>query len=523
MPALAVASSAETARRYGPVTRIPATRVAAPHSADSSTDWLNTRFACAWSLAPAACATSATVPTPSICVRARITNPAVPALLTPAMAASPRRETKYRSTRKYKVWNSMPIAIGTASPISSRVMEPWVRSFIVVRSLARSFVTRDLGPLAPLPGDGFAHALRGLGKPRGPAGAEIPQDGAPLPRSSQVHVGRLPAHHPQQPPFIVATRQALERDAAAVRRQAPDEPRAVHRKTRIRNPHGAPDQLGVARGARHAGLARPLPGRRCERLRLPRDHPAAPLGQPDQSQPSQAPEPGLALDEAHFQAALGHRRLQQAAHGRWHATGGAAQAAHVVPVRTLVLQAHDGKIAQPAVALGEHRRAATLAQRLRVALQDGLTGAAAGECQSRFLDRHQGARAEAHQVLRIRQRRGFVEIVHTPDQASLGVAPGGEVLPVQGADAQRAGCRGRLAADLWPQLRPAVEGGAQEREHVLRHEPVLQIKVALQNRHALHEPALVGAGGFPDVHEPHLKGGPEPLPPIRRRPRLRPR
>ena len=52
--------------------------------ADSSTDWLKTRFACAASLRPAAWATRATVPTPSICVSARITKLTVPALLTPA-------------------------------------------------------------------------------------------------------------------------------------------------------------------------------------------------------------------------------------------------------------------------------------------------------------------------------------------------------------------------------------------------------------------------------------------------------
>ena len=81
----------------------PAASVATPHSADRSTDWLKMRLAPGWSLRPAAWATSATVPAPSICVSARITNVTVPALLTPAMAASPRRDTKYRSTRKYSV------------------------------------------------------------------------------------------------------------------------------------------------------------------------------------------------------------------------------------------------------------------------------------------------------------------------------------------------------------------------------------------------------------------------------------
>jgi hypothetical protein len=43
---------------------------------------------------------SATVPTPSTCVIAMMMNIALPAVLTPAIAASPSCATKYRSTKK---------------------------------------------------------------------------------------------------------------------------------------------------------------------------------------------------------------------------------------------------------------------------------------------------------------------------------------------------------------------------------------------------------------------------------------
>ena len=59
-----------------------------------------------------------------------ITNISVPAALTPATDASPSPATKYRSTRKYSVWNTMPAAIGAAMARMFREIESWVRSFM---------------------------------------------------------------------------------------------------------------------------------------------------------------------------------------------------------------------------------------------------------------------------------------------------------------------------------------------------------------------------------------------------------
>src|SRR5882762_7877362 len=93
-------------------------------------DWLNTRFAASGSLRPTAWEISATVPTPSTCESASTRKLRFPAEPTPAIAASPRRPTKYRSTRKYSVWNSMPAAIGTAIAMRCPRSGPWVRSFM---------------------------------------------------------------------------------------------------------------------------------------------------------------------------------------------------------------------------------------------------------------------------------------------------------------------------------------------------------------------------------------------------------
>jgi len=54
VPAAAAAVSAATQRTYAPPASQPHASVSTPQSAESSTDWLKTRLASAWSLRPAA-------------------------------------------------------------------------------------------------------------------------------------------------------------------------------------------------------------------------------------------------------------------------------------------------------------------------------------------------------------------------------------------------------------------------------------------------------------------------------------
>src|SRR5258708_5310905 len=113
-------------------------------------DWLNTRFAASCSLRPTAVEISATVPTPSTCESASTRKLRFPAEPTPAIAASPRRPTKYRSTRKYSVWNSMPAAIGTAIAMRCRCGGPRFRSFMrLCYPRTKAIVRRHPSPSGP--------------------------------------------------------------------------------------------------------------------------------------------------------------------------------------------------------------------------------------------------------------------------------------------------------------------------------------------------------------------------------------
>jgi hypothetical protein len=98
MPARTVAASAPMTCMYGEATASTPAITNPPTSIDSSIDWLNTLLALCGCCAPTACETMATVPTLRTMVSASTTNQMLPAAPTPAMAASPSRETKYRST-----------------------------------------------------------------------------------------------------------------------------------------------------------------------------------------------------------------------------------------------------------------------------------------------------------------------------------------------------------------------------------------------------------------------------------------
>ena len=95
---------------------------------------------------------------------------------------------------------------------------------------------------------------------------------------------------------------------------------------------------------------------------------------------------------------------------------------------------------------------------------------------------------------------GFVEVVDSPDEAAFGVAPGAEVLDVEIADAEDGWSLGEFLASFRPVLKPAIEGGAEEGERILRHERMFERDVLADDGEALGKPLLEVRGGLKDVH-----------------------
>ncbi len=136
-----------------------------------------------------------------------------------------------------------------------------------------------------------------------------------------------------------------------------------------------------------------------------------------------------------------------------------------------------------------------------VAGEDRLTRILGGDLQARFANGDVRAGGQAHQIDGVGQLVHFVEIVDAPYQTALDVAPGAEVLHVQISDREHPRSARFIRADLGPELHPAVEGGAQEGEHVLSHGLMLPPEIGGKHGQMFGEPGFVAAGSFGDFHQ----------------------
>src|SRR5215470_19685665 len=84
---------------------------------------------------------------------------------------------------------------------------------------------------------------------------------------------------------------------------------------------------------------------------------------------------------------------------------------------------------------------------------------------------------QAHEIVGIRQGIRFVKIIDSPDQTTFFVPPRAKVFDVEIADRQYFRCGNQLGTDFRPNLYPAIEGRAEERENPLSHEIMLQLQV----------------------------------------------
>src|SRR5581483_4392296 len=73
----------------------------------------------------------------------------------------------------------------------------------------------------------------------------------------------------------------------------------------------------------------------------------------------------------------------------------------------------------------------------------------------------------SNEVARVGRVAHLVQIVYAPDQPSLDVAPGAEILDVQVADRSDGRGIGHGPADSGPLLYPTIEGTAEEDEGTL--------------------------------------------------------
>jgi hypothetical protein len=180
---------------------------------------------------------------------------------------------------------------------------------------------------------------------------------------------------------------------------------------------------------------------------------------------------------------------------------------HFLPEVDRVAELAFGDAAEPLMFFSEDEGAAFFLEGFAIALEHGGADILALERETSGLDGEMGADGEAHQIDGEGHGPGFVEIVDTPDEAAFEVAPGAEIFYVKVADGEDARGIGKFGANLRPDLRPAVVGGAEEHEDVRLHVGVLEAKVSWVDTSALSQPGFELPGGFYYVHEGNDSGG----------------
>jgi hypothetical protein len=176
------------------------------------------------------------------------------------------------------------------------------------------------------------------------------------------------------------------------------------------------------------------------------------------------------------------------------------QAVELLPEPHRIAQLAERDVPQPAVLLGEHEGLTTRRERLLVPSQDRAARRLATDGKVVALRREVGAGRKSDEIVGPGQRKCFVEVVHAPDKAAFLIPPRPEVLHVQISDRQHHGGTGQVGTRIRPDLHPAVEGGAKEREWAGRHKLVLLPDIGANQFQLLAKPTLVATGRFLDVH-----------------------
>src|ERR1700687_2751716 len=114
--------------------------------------------------------------------------------------------------------------------------------------------------------------------------------------------------------------------------------------------------------------------------------------------------------------------------------------------------------------LSKNEWATSSFQRLLISLQNGTATFFESDCQVFRVDNNLYAGRQAHQIICIRQRIRFVEIIDTPGQPTFGVAPSSKTADMEISYCQYFGRITQGGAYLRPKLNPPVKRPAEKEE-----------------------------------------------------------
>src|SRR6202049_5193920 len=150
--------------------------------------------------------------------------------------------------------------------------------------------------------------------------------------------------------------------------------------------------------------------------------------------------------------------------------------------------------------LSKNKWATSGFQRLLISLQNGTATFFKSDCQMFRVDNNLYAGRQAHQIIRIGQRIGFVEVIDTPGQPTLGVAPSSKTADMQISHRQYFGSIPQVGAYLRPKLSPPVKRPAEKEEGAFSHLLVLQSQVGFDDGRTTAHPVFVALGRLMNIH-----------------------
>src|ERR1039458_4770550 len=139
-------------------------------------------------------------------------------------------------------------------------------------------------------------------------------------------------------------------------------------------------------------------------------------------------------------------------------------------------------------------------QRLLISFQNGTATFFESDSQLFRVDNNLYAGRQAHQIICIRQRIRFVEIIDTPGQPTLRVAPGSKTADMEISYCQYFGSITQAGAYVRPELSPPVKCPAEKEEWAVSHLLVLQSQVGFDDGRTTAHPVFVALGRLMNIH-----------------------
>src|ERR1700686_1137182 len=150
--------------------------------------------------------------------------------------------------------------------------------------------------------------------------------------------------------------------------------------------------------------------------------------------------------------------------------------------------------------LSQNKWATSGFQHLLISLQNGTATFFKPDCQVFRVDNNLYAGRQAHQIICIRQRIRFVEIIDTPGQPTLSVAPSPKTADRDISYCQYFGGVTQAGAYFRPKLSPPVKRPAEKQERAFSHSLVLQSKVSFDDGRTTAHPLFVALGRLMNIH-----------------------